>query len=262
VTSTSFTTGTATGDGGVLETRNKISSVTPVYTFSTINSPYRPTRGVSLTTSVQVAGGPFGGNVSFWKPLANYTRYQKAFGRSHLAVHMEAGFVKQFQAVEGIAASNIEGVPRFQRFWLGGDTLGPRVFETRTITPRRYVRVVDGVIVDVLGDITGLPPDDFIQSNGVPVPIEVGGDRMYLFQSEWVQPLNDQADLALFFDFGDALFEDTRLDLSTVRASAGVELRFNLPIFPVPLRLIYGVPLRELKGDRTSSFTFSIGRAF
>jgi outer membrane protein insertion porin family len=177
VTSTSFTTGTASGEGAVLETRNKISSITPVYTFSTVNSPYRPNRGDSLTASVQVAGGPLGGNVSFWKPLVNYTRYQKAFGRSHLAVHMEAGFVKELEET-GVAASNIEGVPRFQRFWLGGDTLGPRVFETRTITPRRYVRVIDGVIVDVLGNITGLPPDDFIQSGGVPVPIEVGGDRI------------------------------------------------------------------------------------
>jgi outer membrane protein assembly factor BamA len=30
----------------------------------------------------------------------------------------------------------------------------------------------------------------------------------------------------------------------------------------VPLRLIYGVPLRRLEGDRTSNFTFSIGRSF
>jgi outer membrane protein assembly factor BamA len=39
-------------------------------------------------------------------------------------------------------------------------------------------------------------------------------------------------------------------------------MRFNMSIFHVPLRLSYGVPLRELEGDRTSSFTFSIGRAF
>jgi outer membrane protein insertion porin family len=262
VTSRSRTAGTATGEGTVLETENEISSITPIYVFSTINSPYRPNRGMSVTTSVQVAGGPLGGSVSYVKPLINATRYQRAFGRSYLAVHGEAGVVRQFGDIDEVATSNVEGVPRYQRFWLGGDTLGPRVFETRTITPRRYVKVVDGVIVDVVGDVTGLPPDDFIQVNGVPVPIEVGGDRMFLVQAEWVYPLNEQADLAFFVDAGDALFEDTDLDFTTTRASAGLELRFHLPIFPVPLRLIYGVPLREFSGDETSNFTFSIGRSF
>jgi outer membrane protein assembly complex protein YaeT len=262
VTSSQVTTGTSTGQGVVLETENEISSLTPVYSFSTLNNPYRPSRGTSFSTSVQVAGGPLGGTVSYFKPQVNFTRYQRVFGRSFFAVHAEAGMVEQFGDLDVVATSNVEGVPRYQRFWLGGDTLGPRVFETRTITPRRFVRIVDGVIVDVVGDITGLPPDDFIQFNGVPVPIEVGGDRMYLLQSEWVFPLNEQADLALFVDVGDALFEDTDLDFSTTRSSAGVELRFHLPIFPVPLRLIYGVPLREFEGDETSNFTFSIGRSF
>ena len=262
VSSRSSTSGTSTGDGVVLETEVEISSLTPVYAFSTINSPYRPSRGTSFTASVQVAGGPLGGTVSYYRPLINLTRYQKAFGRSYFAIHGEAGMVRQFDELDVIDTSTVEGVPRYQRFWLGGDTLGPRVFETRTITPRRFVRVVDGVIVDVVGDVTGLPPDEFIQLNGVPVPIEVGGDRMFLMQAEWVYPMNEQADLAFFFDAGDALFEDTDLDFTTVRASAGIELRFHLPIFPVPLRLIYGVPVREFAQDRTSSFTFSIGRSF
>jgi outer membrane protein assembly factor BamA len=118
------------------------------------------------------------------------------------------------------------------------------------------------VIVEVTGNIVGQPPTDFINIGGVPVPIEVGGDRMYLLQTEFVIPLNEQTDMAFFVDFGDALFEDTSLDFTTTRISAGLELRFNLPIFPVPLRLIYGVPVRELDRDRTSSFTFSIGRSF
>jgi outer membrane protein insertion porin family len=262
VTSTSFTSGTASGEGTVLETNNRISSITPLYGYTTINNPYRPSRGTSFTTSVQVAGGPLGGTVSYLKPLTTFTHYRKAVGRTFVALHAEVGLIEQFGDSPGVEASNIEGVPRYQRFWLGGDTLGPRVFETRTITPRRFVRVVGGAIVDVVGDVTGLPPDDFIQVNGVPVPVEVGGDRMYLFQSEWVIPLNEQAELAAFFDAGDSLFEDTQLDFSTIRASAGLELRFHLPIFPVPLRLIYGFPVRELKGDRTGNFTFSIGRSF
>jgi len=262
VTSSSLTGGTLGGQRVVLETTNTISSLTPVYTFSTIDNPYRPSRGMSINTSVQIAGGPLGGTVSYLKPMVSATRFQRSFSRSYFALHGEVGLIQQFGDSDLVATSNVEGVPRYQRFWLGGDTLGPRVFETRTITPRRYVQVRDGVIIDVVGDPTGLPPDEFIQAGGVPIPIEVGGDRMYLLQSEWVFPMNEQAEIAVFLDVGDALFEDTRLDFSTARSSAGVELRFHLPIFPVPLRLIYGVPLRELEADRTSNFTFSIGRSF
>jgi len=45
-------------------------------------------------------------------------------------------------------------------------------------------------------------------------------------------------------------------------------MRFHLPVFPVPLRLIFGYPLREVTipgtnlGDRTTNFAFSIGRSF
>mgnify|MGYP000222883628 CR=1 FL=1 len=46
----------------------------------------------------------------------------------------EAGWVREWGEGSLVNSSNIEGVPRYERFWLGGDTLGPRVFETRTIT--------------------------------------------------------------------------------------------------------------------------------
>jgi outer membrane protein assembly factor BamA len=74
--------------------------------------------------------------------------------------------------------------------------------------------------------------------------------------------VTQQAEFALFLDVGDALFEDQSFGFQTTRVSAGVEVRFHLPIFPVPLRLIYGWPVRKLVQDRTSNFTFSIGRSF
>jgi len=68
--------------------------------------------------------------------------------------------------------------------------------------------------------------------------------------------------IAAFLDFGDSLAEDQNWGFETARVSAGVEVRFHLPIFPVPLRLIYGWPLRSMTGDRYSNFAFSIGRSF
>jgi len=235
----------------------------PYYIYNTVNNPYRLTRGMRLSLSMQVAGGPLGGDTNFLRPIVRFTQYRRAWARNVFAMNVETGAVGAWRGGGGVTSSNILGVPRAQRFWIGGDTQGPRVFEVRSITPRRYWIVdEDQNIVDVVSDPTGLPVDDFFTSGGVPLLIESGGDRYYLLQSELVFPLGEQAEVALFFDVGDALFEDQSLGFDTARMSAGVEVRFHLPIFPVPLRLIYGVPVRELESDRTSSFTFSIGRSF
>jgi outer membrane protein assembly complex protein YaeT len=253
------------GDFATSEFTNetRISSITPVYTVSSINNPYRPSRGRSYTISFQIAGGPLGGDTSYLKPVLRYTRYTKAMRKTFLGIHAEAGWVREWQGGSPLSGSNIEGVPRFERFWLGGDTHGPRVFETRTITPRRYV-VLDeqNRIVDVVTDPRFMPSDAFVSAGGTPVPIEVGGDRFFLIQAEYVWPLNEQAEIAAFLDVGDSLAEDQNWGFETARVSAGVEVRFHLPIFPVPLRLIYGWPLRAVTGDRVSNFTFSIGRSF
>jgi outer membrane protein insertion porin family len=259
VTSTSF----AFGSGLVLAT-DKVSSVTPVFSHNTVNNPYRPTRGRSVNLVFKVAGGALGGDASFLKPVGTFTEYRKSFTRrAYFGFHAELGLLREFAGGSERSSATVEGVPRFERFWLGGDTLGPRVFETRTITPRRYVRVENGVVTDVTGDIRDVSGEGWVLTPfGTPALVEVGGDRMYLLQSEFVMPLNEQAEFAVFFDLGDSLFEDTSFGFDTVRASTGVELRFHLPIFPVPLRLIYGVPVRRISGDATSNFTFSIGRSF
>jgi len=245
-----------------VETGTAVSSITPVYRFSTVNNPYRPTRGRSFDASFQIAGGPLGGDTSFFKPTVTFTQYSKAMGKSLVAFHAQGGFIREMGS-RVISNANIQGVPRFERFWLGGDTFGPRVFETRSITPLRYFLTDDrGAITDVVGDPRGQSGADVIDSGGIPVLIETGGDRFYLFQTEYIIPMNEQIEFAAFLDIGDALFEDQSINLDTMRASAGIEVRFHLPIFPVPLRLIYGWPVRSLERDRTSNFTFSIGRSF
>jgi outer membrane protein insertion porin family len=241
----------------------QVSSLTPVYTYTTINNPYRPTGGREINASMQIAGGPLGGDTSYLKPVVRLTNYKGLWSNRYIATHAELGYITEWAGGSTRVASNINEVPRFQRFWLGGETLGPRIFETRTITPRRYVGIdAGGQIVEVLGDPRFVSVEDLVTSGGQPVLVEVGGNRYWLLQNEIVLPLNEQAEIALFLDAGDSLFEDQSINFDTTRVSAGIELRFHLPIFPVPLRLIYGTVVREQPGDRSSSFTFSIGRSF
>ncbi len=244
---------------------NKISSITPMFSYNRVNNPYRPSSGSQFSMSFQIAGGPLGGDTSYLKPVLRYTTYRRPFKRSFVAFHAEGGWVREWQGGSALeSSSNVEGVPRFQRFWLGGEQPGPRAFETRSITPRRYVVLDDnGIIVEVLGDPRNVSLDDLVRTTGdVPALVEVGGDRYFLFQTEVVFPLGQQAELALWADIGDALFEDQPWGFETARVSAGIEMRFHLPVFPVPLRLIYGWPIREGELDQTSRFTFSIGRSF
>jgi outer membrane protein insertion porin family len=264
VSTTRLTSVSIDQDFTTFTTEQQVSSLTPVYTYSTVNNPYQPNSGRNLTISMQIAGGPLGGDVSYLKPILRYTAYRQAWRKNYFALHAQLGMVTDWAGGSDLLSNNIiEEVPRYQRFWIGGDTLGPRVFETRTITPRRFVIIDEqGEIVDIIRDPRGASVEDIVTSGGQAVLVEVGGDRYWLWQNELTMPLNEQAEVAFFLDAGDSLFDDQSFSFETTRVSAGVELRLHLPIFPVPLRLIYGFPLRKVEFDRTSSFTFSIGRSF
>lgn len=275
ITSTSFTAAQALEDAV-----SKVSSITPSYNFNKIANPLRPNRGWSLQAQMQIAGGPLGGNTSFLKPVVNYIGYRKAMRKSYFGFHAGLGWVREWQGGTTADVATVDGLPRFERYWIGGDTFGPRIFETRTITPRRFVqfcRITSvaaddckadqlGQILDVQQNPVGLDVTKYDQNlNGVLDEndlVELGGDRFYLLQAELVYPLSEQFEMALFVDAGNALFEDTPWGFTDVRISAGVEMRFILPVFPAPLRLIYGIPIEESPLDSTSSFTFAIGRSF
>jgi outer membrane protein insertion porin family len=246
---------------------NTISKIAPSWYRNSINNPYRPTRGWSLLADMEISGGPLGGDTNYLRPRLIATKYIPVWHRTYLGIHGEIGQIKTWAGGSAANAANVEGIPRFQRFFLGGESYGPRIFQTRVISPLRYARVNSlGQVVETTKDPSGRPVSDFdLNGDGVINRndlVALGGDRYWLFMSEYTVPFQTPVELAFFFDAGNTLFEDTNWGLEDFRASAGIEVRFYLPVFPVPLRLIYGWPLRKLPEDRTSAFTFSIGRSF
>ncbi len=247
--------------------KNTISKITPSWFRNGINNPYRPSAGWSLLADLEIAGGPLGGDTSYLKPRLVGTKYLRVWKKTFLAFHGEIGAVKTWAGGSVPSAANVNGVPRFSRFWLGGESYGPRVFQTRDVSPLRYVRLSSsGEVIEATSDPAGRPVRDFdLNGDGVLNQFDLvalGGDRYWLAMVEYTIPFNSPVELSFFLDTGNALYEDTPWGLADYRASAGIELRFFLPVFPVPLRLIYGWPLRQLPEDRTSSFAFSIGRSF
>ncbi len=68
--------------------------------------------------------------------------------------------------------------------------------------------------------------------------------------------------LVLFADLGGVFPASRGFDLDGLRASAGAELRLELPKLGVPLRFIYANNLDPIPGDRVDDFSVSLGVSF
>jgi outer membrane protein assembly complex protein YaeT len=88
---------------------------------------------------------------------------------------------------------------------------------------------------------------------------KVGGDFMFLNSIEYQVPVraNDQIYLVAFVDSGAV---EPRLELKDYRVSAGVGIRFIVPMLgPVPIALDVGFPIVKGPHDREQDFSFSLG---
>jgi len=107
-----------------------------------------------------------------------------------------------------------------------------------------------------------LDPGEDTNGDGVYGTVYPGGTQFLQFNVEYSIPLTDTVEFALFYDAGNAYDEDQRVDITNMRVDYGVEMRFFLPIFQAPLRLIYGFIQNPLPGEKVSNFIFSIGTTF
>ncbi len=199
--------------------------------YNTVNNPFRPFQGMNLALNVLVAGGFLGGQNYYYKPNFDGSIFLPTFKKQNLAFHLSAAYLKGYSGHD---------IPIWERFFLGGeDSL--RGFGVRSI----YPLTKDGrYFID--------PTTQTIE----------GGNRFYLLNSEYVFHVVEQVDLALFLDVGNTYNERQKFELSNYRADAGLEVRFFIPTFNVPLRLIYSNNLKRRAGDDFSNFQFSIGLTF
>ncbi len=239
------------------ENTSTTSAVRPVYSIDTRNNFFRPSRGFQLVASVEFAGGPLGGENFFYKPILQSTLYVPVFRNMFLGLHGEIGYVDDFDG---------RVVPRFERFFLGGER-SLRLFQTRTVSP-----IDDGLpsIPQGRGDRrTDDPGKNPLDPGGNEVDdndplIFIGGNKYLLFNVEYTIPMPgaDTVELVLFYDAGNAWTNKQGYDLSDLRMDVGIEIRFYLPVFGAPLRLIYGWNLDPEEFEDKQDFIFSIGRTF
>jgi outer membrane protein insertion porin family len=174
------------------------SSMTPSFSFSTINNPIRPHNGHSFFLSTEVAG--LGGNVKFYRPLVAYTQWipLPKSGQNALGVRVQASFINGFGGVSA---------PPYQRFYMGGEN-DLRGFDIRTVSPYVFVPTVQAFQLSN-PDGTPVPIDPSNPRRGnvtVPLPINnitlPGGDTSVFANLEYRIHIVGPVVLAPFADLG------------------------------------------------------------
>src|SRR5579859_3783308 len=181
----------------------KTSSVTPSYTYNTVNNPINPTGGKSIFFSTQFAGSFLGGNVNTVRPSLDLKYFKpNPLHRSHiLAFHFMGNLLTGYGG---------KVAPPFARTYIGGEQ-DIRGFDIWGISPIAFV-ASDATVNVYNNDGTQRTQKILINgvSTGVPVTqtipiyqlIYPGGDTQLIGNFEYRIPIFGPLTMALFFDAG------------------------------------------------------------
>tara|TARA_R100000027_G_scaffold38030_3_gene28043 strand:- start:7094 stop:9439 length:2346 start_codon:yes stop_codon:yes gene_type:complete len=180
-------------------------------------------RGNRVEVNTQVAGGPFGGDVDYWKNQLWGSQFIPTFETLNQGIAI-------FGRVGTIVPYGDSDVPFFDRFFLGGpNTL--RGFGYRDVGPV---------------DDTGEP---------------IGGNSYGYLSFEYMVQLADPLEIVLFYDWGYVNSEDW--DFSTAGYNDDWGFGFRVFILGAPLRLDFGFPITSSPtNDDGMQFNFSFGTRF
>jgi outer membrane protein insertion porin family len=217
--------------GLLSEGTSNFSSASAELARDTRDSIWDPTEGSRNSVAVQVSGGPFGGDIHFFKPSVNNSIHFKLFEVNDypfvLTFANRASYVSSF--------SETKDVPVFSRFYLGGqDTL------------RGY-----------------LPAGQ--------VGFATGGKVMELFNAEFGFPLAREhrktiVKLVTFFDAGTAWDNVRSMTYHIgpqdrdIKTDVGIGIRFTTPAFPI--RLDWGYGFNHIRGEKRYELNFGLGNLF
>ena len=246
----------------------KSSTVTPSFTYNTVNHPITPTAGKALSASVQFSGSVLGGNVNQIEPQVDAKYFRKGLSAKHvIGVHFSGRFLTGYGG---------KTAAPFNRFFMGGEN-DVRGFNIWSITPIAFVPIQGSVN---LFNSDGSPRQQrIIGSNGAPTFVNVtnpvpsyqlvtpGGDTSLVGNFEYRIPIFGPVTLAAFFDAGlnrlvntnqlkinperitqlnglfpEAFFPDKAVlaaGTQKIRASTGLELQVLMPVVNAPFRVYF-----------------------
>ncbi|MGE9290024.1 MAG: outer membrane protein assembly factor BamA [Puniceicoccales bacterium] len=180
-------------------------------------------KGNRVEYNTQVAGGPFGGDVDYWKNQIWASQFVPTFE------YLNQGFA-MYGRIGTIVPYGDSDVPFFDRFFLGGPN-SLRGFGYRDVGPV---------------DDTGEP---------------IGGNSFGYLSFEYMVQLADPLEVVLFYDWGYVNSDDWDFDTSAYNDDWG--FGFRIFILGAPLRLDFGFPITSSEtNDDGMQFNFSFGTRF
>jgi outer membrane protein insertion porin family len=251
------------------------STVTPTFTYNTINNPVNPTGGKSFFYSLSFSGGPLGGNVKTISNAFEFKMFRPVNKKRNVI-----GFRVTTAYTTGYGGGE---VPPFSRFYAGGEN-DIRGFDIRSISPVTFIPTETAQPV-FYRDLSGIT-----RSFTVPVLIYTatlpGGDYQGYGYFEYRIPIVGPVTAGFFFDGGtvgvvrrNALQLDTtgfdnltqgpfahfphaqaqdgltqQLSISPgtnfrLRGSAGIEFVVQLPIVQAPFRIYYAYNIHRFHSE-------------
>jgi outer membrane protein insertion porin family len=247
------------------------SSVTPSYTYNSVNSPINPSGGKSISFSTQFAGSVLGGNVNQIQPVLDARYFRRGLSAKHvIGMHFAAKFLTGY---DGKVAAP------FNRFYMGGEQ-DIRGFEIWGISPVAYVP--SSATVNVLNNDGSPRQQRFVDPASGTVSLTnvtqsipsyqlvfPGGDMAAWGNFEYRIPIFGPVTLAIFLDAGmnrlvntnqlqlnpttianlnsqfpEASFKNNALvapGTQALRSSTGLELQVLMPVVNAPFRVYFAV---------------------
>jgi outer membrane protein insertion porin family len=241
----------------------RVVSLRPTITYDTRDNRLFPTSGIFLQASTELAAQAFGSEFNYLRHRFTGRFYYPLGGGNGMP---GSGFVVKLNTEFGLITSpDPQGVPIFQRYFLGG-ILDVRGFLLRSIGPR-------------LPLTSSLDPNAPPISNGA----NIGGNMQGYENLELEFPIIDKVGIrgVVFLDAGNAWNLEDQFCKTTpapqfspvvrpcftfpgtlgyLRTSTGFGIRWFSPLGP--LRFEWGFPLSPLPYENGSDFEFTIGNFF
>jgi outer membrane protein insertion porin family len=248
------------------------STITPTYSYNTVNHPIIPTHGLRISLSAGVTGGFLGGNTSFLQPALDIAYFRRGIFRSNVM-----GFHFAGRAIAGFGG---KVPPPYSRYYMGGED-DVRGFDIYSISPVAFIPTE--LPVNVLNSDGSQRYQKVLGPHGAPglqavtqtVPayqfVLPGGDTYGVFNYEYRIPIVGPVTLAPFVDVGvDRISFPSQLGLDPTRVaqlnsefpqgnfgqeafiapgtekprvSTGIELQVLMPVVNAPFRLYWAYNL-------------------
>jgi outer membrane protein insertion porin family len=178
------------------------STVTPSFSYSSLDRSVGPHSGRDLNVAVQIAG--VGGNIKYIEPIVTYRQFYPIKGlKLNKEGHNVLAYRAQFTHITGFAG---EVAPPTQRIYTGGES-DTRGFDVRSSSPYTFIPVRQQFnLTNPDGTVVPRDPSNPTLGNvQIPIPIyrmvSIGGDTSFTGNLEYRIPIINQVTFAFFTDF-------------------------------------------------------------